>query len=98
MLSLLLIASLTSIGQGETNSRLIESEAKALVQAVQDELYEYEYQGHFFPEGEPVGDVVSNSDANPGTTRLRRHHHRRPTRTRATGAEMRHLVRKESPC
>ena len=32
-----------------------------ITQAVQDEIYDYEYQGHFFPEGGPVGEVLSNS-------------------------------------
>ncbi len=58
---LLLIASSLSSAQGTTKSRLTQSGAKALVQAVQDEIYDYEYQGQFFPEGGPVGDVVSAS-------------------------------------
>src|ERR1700730_5483380 len=58
---LLLIASSASSGRGATKTKLTQSEAKELVQAVQDEIYDYEYQGHFFPEGGPVGDVVSAS-------------------------------------
>ncbi len=58
---LLLIASSAASGQGATKTRLTQSEAKALVQAVQDEIYDYEYEGHFFPEGGPVGHAVSGS-------------------------------------
>jgi hypothetical protein len=59
--SLLLIASSPSSAQGATKIRLTPSETKALVQAVQDEIYDREYQGHFFPEGGPVGDIISES-------------------------------------
>jgi len=59
--SLLLIASSPSSAQGATKMRLTQSETKALVQAVQDEIYDREYQGYFFPEGGPVGDVISES-------------------------------------
>src|SRR5215831_9429504 len=59
--SLVLIASLPSSAQGTTKIRLTQSETKALVQAVQDEIYDREYQGYFFPEGGPVGDVISDS-------------------------------------
>ena len=61
LVSLLLIASSPSHAQGPTKVRLTQSETKALVQAVQDEIYDREYQGHFFPEGGPVGDVISDS-------------------------------------
>jgi len=57
---LLLIASPPG-AQGATKIRLTLSETKALVQAVQDEIYDREYQGHFFPEGGPVGDIISES-------------------------------------
>jgi hypothetical protein len=61
VLLLLLTTSLPSSAQGTTKSRLTQSETKALVQAVQDEIYDREYQGYFFPEGGPVGDVISVS-------------------------------------
>jgi hypothetical protein len=51
-------------GQGTTRvkkSKLKESEVKELVQAVQDEIYDYEYEDEYFPEGGPVGEVVSGS-------------------------------------
>ena len=58
---LLLSTSSPSNAQGSTKVRLTQSETKALVQAVQDEIYDREYQGYFFPEGGPVGDVISES-------------------------------------
>lgn len=58
---LLLSASSFSSAQGTTKIRLTQSETKALVQAVQDEIYDREYQGYFFPEGGPVGDAISDS-------------------------------------
>ena len=61
LVSLLLIASSPSNAQGATKVRLTQSETKALVQAVQDEIYDREYQGYFFPEGGPVGDLISDS-------------------------------------
>jgi len=59
--SLLLITSSPSSAQGTTKVRLTPSETRALVQAVQDEIYDREYQGNFFPEGGPVGDIISDS-------------------------------------
>jgi len=59
--SLLLIVCSASSGQSATKTRLTQSETRAVVQAIQDEVYDYEYQGHFFPEGGPVGDAVSDS-------------------------------------
>lgn len=56
-----LSASSFSIAQGPAKVRLTPSETKALVQAVQDEIYDREYQGYFFPEGGPVGDLISES-------------------------------------
>jgi hypothetical protein len=61
LLSLLLIASSPSSAEGAAKMRLTQSETKALVQAVQDEIYDREYQGYFFPEGGPVGDIISES-------------------------------------
>jgi len=58
---LLLSPSPFSSAQGATKIRLTQSETRALVQAVQDEIYDREYQGYFFPEGGPVGDVISES-------------------------------------
>jgi len=58
---LLLIASLASRAQGTSKIKLSQSETKALVQAVVDEIYDREYQGYFFPEGGPIGDVISDS-------------------------------------
>jgi hypothetical protein len=60
-LLLLLVGSSPSSAQGATKIRLTQSETKALVLAVQDEIYDREYQGYFFPEGGPVGDVISES-------------------------------------
>jgi hypothetical protein len=59
--SLLLIAASPSSAQGPTKIKLTQSETKALVQAVEDEIYDREYQGYFFPEGGPVGDLISES-------------------------------------
>ena len=58
---LLLSISSPSSAQGSTKVRLTQSETKALVQAIEDEIYDREYQGDFFPEGGPVGDVISES-------------------------------------
>jgi len=58
---LLLSASSSSSAQVATKIRLTQPQTKALVQAVQDEIYDREYQGYFFPEGGPVGDVISDS-------------------------------------
>jgi hypothetical protein len=58
---LLLSASSPATAQSTTKIRLTQSQTKALVQAVQDEIYDREYQGYFFPEGGPVGDVISDS-------------------------------------
>jgi hypothetical protein len=58
---LLLSAPSSSSAQGSTKIRLTQLQTKALVQAVQDEIYDREYQGYFFPEGGPVGDVISDS-------------------------------------
>jgi hypothetical protein len=60
-ISLLLIAWSPSSAQGPTKIRLTQSETKGLVQAVQDEIYDRDYQGNFFPEGGPVGDLISDS-------------------------------------
>jgi hypothetical protein len=59
LLFLLLVS--TSSAQGLTKVRVTQSETKALVQAIEDEIYDREYQGYFFPEGGPVGDVISES-------------------------------------
>ena len=58
---LCLIAPLPSSAQGTVKVRLTQPETKALVQAVEDEIYDREYQGYFFPEGGPVGDLISES-------------------------------------
>ncbi|SRR5579871_1210556 len=58
---LLLTASSPSNAQGATKIKLTQSETKALVQAVQDEIYDREYQGYFFPEGGPIGEIISES-------------------------------------
>jgi hypothetical protein len=59
--SLLLIVCSTSSGQSATRTKLTQSETKALTQAIQDEIYDYEYQGHYFPQGGAVGDALSDS-------------------------------------
>lgn len=48
-------------GQGVRKSQLNQAETRLLVQAIQDEIYDYEYQQYFFPEGGPVGEVISSS-------------------------------------
>ena len=58
---LLLSAFSSSNAQDTTKIRLTQSQTRALVQAVQDEIYDREYQGYFFPEGGPVGEVISES-------------------------------------
>jgi hypothetical protein len=59
--SFLLIAVFTSRGQRDSKSRITPSEISSIVQAIQDEIYDYEYEEHFFPEGGPVGDVISST-------------------------------------
>lgn len=59
--ALLLIAFSPSSAQHAAKTWLNQSQTKALVQAVQDEIYDREYQGFFFPEGGPVGDLISES-------------------------------------
>lgn len=59
--SFLLIASSLARAQGVAKIKPTQAEIKALVQAVQDEIYDREYQGYFFPEGGPVGDLISVS-------------------------------------
>ena len=60
-LSVLVFLIASSSSAGATKIRLTQSETKALVQAVEDEIYDREDQGYFFPEGGPVGDVISES-------------------------------------
>jgi hypothetical protein len=57
----LLISSPVLAGQGPSRHGLTRSEISALVQAVQDEIYDYDYEENYFPEGGPVGDIVSDS-------------------------------------
>ena len=59
--SLLLIVCSTSSGQSTTKTKVTQSETRALAQAIQDEIYDYEYQGHYFPQGGAVGDALSDS-------------------------------------
>ena len=61
LVALWFMASSPGSAQRATKTWLNQSETKALVQAVQDEIYDREYQGFFFPEGGPVGDLVSES-------------------------------------
>ena len=58
----LLIALSVSSGQTDAKARVTQSEISSLAQAIQDEIYDYEYEEHFFPEGGPVGDVVSSTE------------------------------------
>jgi hypothetical protein len=48
-------------GESATKTSLTQSQIRALVQAIEDEVYDYEYQGHFFPQGGPVGNAISDS-------------------------------------
>ena len=59
--SFLLIALSVSSGQRDSKIRVTQSEVSSLAQAIQDEIYDYEYEEHFFPEGGPVGDVISGT-------------------------------------
>lgn len=59
--SFLLIALSTSSRQPDSKVRVTQSEISGIAQAIEDEIYDYEYEGHFFPEGGPVGDVVSST-------------------------------------
>lgn len=59
--SFLLIGLSTSSGQRDSKVRVTQSEISNLAQAIQDEIYDYEYEEHYFPEGGPVGDVVSST-------------------------------------
>ena len=40
---------------------LTQSEISGIAQAIKDEIYDYEYEEYFFPEGGPVGDVISST-------------------------------------
>src|SRR5207253_2257051 len=46
---------LPTAAQGK-DTKITETEAKAVIQAVQDEIYDYGYEKHFFQMGENVGD------------------------------------------
>ena len=59
--SFLLIALSTSSGQPDAKARVTQSEISSLAQAILDEIYDHEYEEHFFPEGGPVGDVISST-------------------------------------
>lgn len=59
--SCLLVAQSTSGGESGARARVTQSEINSLIQAVQDEIYDYEYEEHFFPEGGPVGEVISST-------------------------------------
>jgi hypothetical protein len=59
--SFFLIALSMSSGQPDSKVRVTQSEIGSLAQAIQDEIYDYEYEEHFFPEGGPVGDVISST-------------------------------------
>ena len=51
----------SSGNQASAKSALTQSEIKALVQAVQDDIYDYGDEGYFFPVGGTLGDAVSES-------------------------------------
>jgi hypothetical protein len=57
----LLIVLSTSSGKPDAKARVAPSEIRSLAQAIQDEIYDYEYEEYFFPEGGPVGDVISST-------------------------------------
>jgi hypothetical protein len=59
--SFLLIALSISSGQRDSKGRVTQSEISSIAQAIRDEIYDYEYEEHFFPEGGPVGDVISST-------------------------------------
>jgi hypothetical protein len=62
LFALLVLAVSPSFGnQGTKKTTVTQPETRKIVQAIQDEVYDYEYEGHYFPEGGPVGDVVSSS-------------------------------------
>lgn len=64
---------LPTAAQGK-DTKITETEAKAVIQAVQDEIYDYGYEKHFFQMGENVGDspcagrVACQSTSIPGLT------------------------------
>ena len=60
--SFLLIALSASSGQTDAKARVTQSEISSIAQAIQDEIYDYEYEEHFFPEGGPVGDAISSTE------------------------------------
>src|SRR3989442_6198096 len=49
-----LALTLPTAGQGKS-TKITEPEAKAVIQAVEDEIYDYGYEKHFFQMGENVG-------------------------------------------
>jgi hypothetical protein len=50
------------VGQPSINKSPIPSQVKALQQAITDEIYDYQYQAQFFPQGGPIGEAVSASE------------------------------------
>jgi len=61
LIDLMLLAVPVMVNGQPAVTKPSESELKSLVQAIQDEIYDYGYQGQYFPEGGPVGDLVTES-------------------------------------
>ena len=47
--------------QAVTPARLTSRETSAIIESIQDEIYDYDYQQYYFPEGGPVGNLISGS-------------------------------------
>ena len=60
--AVLFVASTLSPGQSSSKgAELTKFEMRALTTAIEDEIYDYEYEGHYFPVGGAVGNAVSDS-------------------------------------
>src|SRR5690349_13708661 len=49
------------LASGSQHDPRVSPEVSNLTQAIQDEIYDYEYQENFFPEGGPIGIAVSST-------------------------------------
>jgi len=49
-------------GQSTNGAKINPAQVRALKEAITDEIYDYGYEGSFFPEGGPVGQAVTESE------------------------------------
>lgn len=62
VLLIMLLGLVRCEGQSARPAKLNQTDIAALKEAITDEIYDYEYQESFFPEGGPVGEAVSESE------------------------------------